>query len=501
MSASPTYVDEPDVILIGGGIMSANLAVMLKRLKPSMKLQVFEVSNELAQEASHSGNNAGTGHAGICELSYTPSREADGTVNVARALHIFEQFEHSKQFWSYLVASGIVTKPSDFIRAVPHIGFVHGAENVGFLRSRFEAMAQHHFFHPMEHTTDRETVSGWAPLVMEGRDNAPVAATKMDNGTEVNFGELARRMLQWLGQQEGCGLATGHRVTNLRQVNGAWKVGVRHQASGEKRFQRAKFVFVGAGGGTLPLLQSTALPAVRGLGAFPIGGHWLVCSKPEIASRHNAKVYGMTPKASPSLGAPHLDTRGLGAQRTLLFGPFAAWTGKFLKHTGSHTDLPLSLRSHNVGTLLNAGAHNLDLVRYCIAQGAQTMRDRIEAVREFYPEADPADWQLVDAGIRVQALKKADQGTIYFGTEVFTDSHQSIAALLGASPGASVSVNIAREVILTCFPQLLKESAALSRMKEMLPTYDEDLKPASMGTRFRAVSAKTETILHINPHF
>lgn len=500
MSASQTFVDDPDVILIGGGIMSANLGVMLKRLEPRLKIQVFEITDELAQEASHGGNNAGTGHAGICELSYTPSREADGSVNITRALQIFEQFEHSKQFWSHVVASGIVETPSDFIRAVPHIGFVHGQANVEFLRARFEAMGRHHFFQSMEYTMDRQTIAAWAPLLMDGRDHEPVAATKMDSGTEVDFGTLARRMLRWLGQQEGCGLATGHRVTSLSKAGDAWHVSVSHLATGEQRVHRAKFVFVGAGGGSLPLLQSTALPEVRGLGGFPIGGHWLVCSRPEIVSRHNAKIYGMVPKASPSLGAPHLDVRGLGREKTLLFGPFAAWTGKFLKHTGRHADLLFSLRTHNLTTLINTGLHNVDLVRYCIAQGLQTLEDRMQAVREFYPAARTADWQLVDAGIRVQALKKADHGAVYFGTEVFTDSQHSLAALLGASPGASVSVSIAREVILKCFPQLLEHSAGRARMKEMLPTYDEDLKQPAQAALFRKISANTEAILQLTPN-
>jgi len=315
----------------------------------------------------------------------------------------------------------------------------------------------------------------------------------------VNFGELARQMIGWLSQQEGCGLATGHRVARLSKADDAWHVSVRHAVSGEQQVHRAKFVFVGAGGGSLPLLQSTALPEARGLGAFPIGGHWLVCSKPEIVSRHGVKVYGMVPKASPSLGAPHLDVRVLCKEKTLLFGPFAAWTGKFLKHTGRHTDLLFSLRPHNLGTLLNTGLHNLDLVRYCIAQGLQSLEDRMEAVREFYPAARTADWHLVDAGIRVQALKKADHGAVYFGTEVFTDSHHSLAALLGASPGASVSVNIARELILKCLPQLLANSAGRDRMKEMLPTYDEDLKQPCNAGLFEKLSAAAEETLQLRP--
>lgn len=499
MSTAPTVIADPDVILIGGGIMSANLGVMLKRLDPRLRIQVFEVADDVAREASESGNNAGTGHAGLCELSYTPAPEADGSVNLGRALHIFEQFEHSKQFWSHAVASGIVAKPSAFIRAVPHIGFVSGREDTDFLRARFEAMRRHHFFRTMAYTTERDTIAAWAPLLMEGREAGPVAATKVDAGTEVDFGALARALLRWLGQQEGCGLATRSRVTGLSRSGGGWRVSVRHVDSGDVTEHRTKFVFVGAGGGSLPLLLSTALPEVRGLGGFPIGGHWLVCEKPEIVARHEAKVYGAVPKASPSLGAPHLDLRAIGGRRTLLFGPFATWTGKFLKHTGRPSDLLRSLRPHNVATLLRTGGRNLDLVRYLVAQALQSLEGQMRAVREFYPAACTADWRLVSAGIRVQALKPADRGAVTFGTEVLTDSRRSLAALLGASPGASVSASIAREVVMTCFPHLLEHPAGRARMREMIPSHEEELKQPAQAALFRKVSAEAEAILQLAP--
>lgn len=501
MTALPSVspVDRPDVILIGSGIMSANLGVMLKCLEPRLRIQLFEVTDELARESSDGWNNAGTGHAGICEVSYTPKREADGSVNVSRAVGIFEQFEHSKQFWSHAVASGVVQDPADFIHAVPHIGFVHGKENVDFLRARHEAMVRHHFFQPMEYTSDRPSIGAWAPLVMEGRDNEPVAATKMDAGTEVNFGALARKLLAWLAGQDGCGVATGHRVAGLRRTGGEWEVGATCMASGERRVHRAKFVFVGAGGGSLRLLQSTGLPEVRGLGGFPIGGQWLVCDHPEIVSRHSAKVYGMVPGSAPSLGGPHLDVRRLNGNRHLFFGPFASWTTKFLRLTGRCTDLPLSIRPDNLITLLKTGLHSRHLVRYLVEQGTQSMFDRMEALREFYPAAREADWRLIDAGIRVQTLKKSDRGAVYFGTEVFTGADHTLAALLGASPGASVSVSVALEVIKNCLPHLLTTTEGHSRMTAMIPTWDEDIKQPSNARLFQRVSAMTEEILQLHP--
>jgi malate dehydrogenase (quinone) len=490
-----TLIDQPDVILIGSGIMSATLAVMLKGLEPRPRIQVFEAGETLAPESSHGWNNAGTGHAGLCELSYTPAREADGSVNLTRTLRIFQQFEHSRQFWVHLVAAGIVPDPASFIRAMPHIAFVRGREDVDFLAARHAAMARHHFFPSMEYTDSRQAIAAWAPLVMDGRADEPVAATKSDAGTEVDFGELARGMLSWLTRQEGCGIASGHRATRIRRGGPGWEVTVRHLASGEERSAAAKFVFVGAGGGSLPLLQTTGLPEVRGLGGFPIGGQWLVCEKPDVVARHSAKVYGMVPKASPSLGGPHLDLRRLEGRSTLMFGPFATWTTRFLHRTGRFTDLPFSLRPDNLPTLLNTGRRNLDLVRYLLAQGLQVQEQRMATLREFYPQARSEDWRLIDAGIRVQALKRADRGAIYFGTEVLTAADGSLAALLGASPGASVSVNIVFEVIQKCLPHLLAHPDGHARMKAMIPTFAEDLQQPANAARFRQVQAETDARL------
>jgi len=492
-----THVENPDVVLIGSGVMSANLGAMLKRLEPALRIQVYEVTADLAQESSHGWNNAGTGHAGICELSYTPNREPDGTVNVSKVIEIFEHFEHSRQFWSYATANGMAPNPRDFINPVPHISFVHGEEMVDFLRARHEGMSRHHFFRGMEYTTDRETIGRWAPLLVEGRGSVPIAATKMDNGTDVNFGVLSRKLLDWLSRQEGCGIASGHRVTGLKKTGAGWEVRARNLSTGEVRTNRAKFVFVGAGGGSLPLLQKSGIPEAKGLGGFPIGGQWLVCDNPEIVKRHQAKVYGQPLDAAPTMAVPHLDTRILDGKQTLLFGPFAAWTTKFLHKEGSITDLPLSVRPDNLFTLVNIGIHNLDLVRYLVQQGTQSMQDRMDVLHVFYPAAQPGDWKLIDAGIRVQAIKKTDgkAGIVHYGTEVITSADHSISALLGASPGASVSVNIVLEVVKKCFPHLLSTAEGKARMKEMIPTYDEDIRAPEMAERFREVSRKASEIL------
>ena len=494
-----THLTNPDVVLIGSGVMSSNLGALLKRLQPDLSIQVYEVTEELAQESSHGWNNAGTGHAGICELSYTPKREADGSVNVTKVIEIFEQFEQSKLFWSHAVASGMVDEPKDFITPVQHLSFVHGQEQVDFLKARHAGMSAHHFFAPLEYSTDRETIGSWAPLLTEGRPSGPIAATKMDTGTDVNFGAISRKLLGWLGKQDGCGIASGHRVTDLQKTENGWLLTVKNLATGATFQNNAKFVFVGAGGGSLPLLQKSGIAEAKGLGGFPIGGQWLVCDNPEIVARHQAKVYGQALDAAPTMAVPHLDTRILDGKKTLLFGPFAAWTTKFLHQQGSYLDLPLSVKPDNLATLIKIGIHNLDLVKYLVQQGTQSMADRMKVLHVFYPDAKPEDWKLIDAGIRVQAIKKTDgeAGIVHYGTEVITDQDRSISALLGASPGASVCVNIVLEVIKTCFPQLLDTPQGLARIREMIPTFGIDTKLPENEAIYRQHSQQANQTLQL----
>ncbi len=494
-----THIENPHVVLVGSGIMSANLAALLKRLDPKLTIQVYEVTEDLAQESSNGWNNAGTGHAGICELSYTPNREPDGSVNVSNAIKIFEQFEYSKQFWSYAIAQRMIDQPKEFINPVQHLSFVHGQDQVDYLKARHAGLSAHHFFRAMQYTTDRATIGRWAPLLTEQRAEGPIAATKMDSGTDVNFGNIAGKLFAWLSRQSGCGIASHHRVTDLKKIAVGWDVSIRDLGTGAIRHNRAKFVFVGAGGGSLHLLQKSGIPEARGLGGFPIGGQWLVCENPAIVERHQAKVYGQALDAAPTMAVPHLDSRILDGKKTLLFGPFAAWTTKFLHRKGSIWDLPGSVRLHNLTTLLKIGASNLPLVRYLVQQGTQSMADRMAVLHIFYPAAKASDWKLIDAGIRVQAIKKTDgeAGIVHYGTEVITDSECTISALLGASPGASVCVHIVLEVIKKCFPDLVNSPESRARLKEMIPTFDVDIKLPENAAFFQAHSDQAEKNLQL----
>jgi malate dehydrogenase (quinone) len=488
----------PDVVLIGGGIMSAHLGAMLKRLDPRLAIEVYEAGAELARESSDGWNNAGTGHAGLCELNYTPPPAVSGApIDVTKAVEIFARFEQSRQFWSYAVAHGLAPRPAEWIRAVPHLSFVRGADEVAFLRARHAALIAHPFFRAMEFTADRDILRRWAPLLVDGRAAEPIAATKIDAGTDVNFGELSRRLLAWLGAQEGCRVFTGHRVTHLRRADAGWELAVRDNATRQSRAVRASFVFIGGGGGTIPLLRATGLDATRGLAGFPIAGQWLVCENPAVVARHFAKAYGPPPPDSGALGGPHLDVRHLRGKRVLLFGPFATWTTKFLHRTGRVTDLLRSIRADNLATLLRTGLRNPVLVRFLVAQALQGMESRLRALRGFYPGARAADWRLVEAGIRVQTLKKADAGRLTFGTEVVTAPDGTLAALLGASPGASVAANIALQVIQTCFPEKLRAPEGHARMKAMLPTFDLDLGQPAAAAAYAGRSAEIDGLLQL----
>lgn len=488
---SPNQIENPDVILIGTGIMSSTLGALLKKLDSSLRIQVYEMTEEFAQEASNGWHNAGTGHAGLCELSYTPDYGTDGEVDVKKAIEIFHQFEHSKQFWGYAARTGMIEDTHEFINPVPHLSFVYGQAQVDFLRSRHKKMTAHHFFEDMTYTEDRETIKEWAPLLLEGRDDTPLAMTKMALGSDVNFGALSGKLMKWLGDQKECGYATSHRITDItKQSDGSWKLDVKNLKTKETFTNTAKFVFIGAGGGSLPLLQKAGIEESKGFGGFPIGGQWLICDKPEIVEKHVAKVYGMSPGAAPTMAVPHLDTRIIDGKKSLLFGPYAAWTTKFLHVEGKFTDLPASIRTDNIASLIKVGLHNIPLVRYLIQQGTQSMTTRMKELQAFFPDAKESDWKLIDAGIRVQAIKKedGDAGIVHFGTEVLTSDDQSISALLGASPGASVSTNIMLEVIKRCFADRLATKEGHANMKAMIPSYDEDLTQPEMAARQRELS-------------
>jgi len=479
----------PDVVLIGAGIMSATLAILLKELQPDLTIEIFESLDAIATESSDAWNNAGTGHAALCELNYTPQR-ADGSVDCSKALQINESFKVSKQFWSYLVEKKRIESPKTFINRIPHLSFVHGAADVDFLRKRFAGLSAHHLFDGMEFSEDPKQLAEWMPLVMEGRDPVePVAATRMEIGSDVNFGALTRNLVEYLKTQPGIAVHLGQEIINVRRKAGsAWRLEVRDKATGSKRTVSAKFVFLGAGGGALPLLQKSGIPEGRGFGGFPVSGQWLVCENPELIEKHFAKVYGKAAVGAPPMSVPHLDTRLIDGKKGLLFGPYAGFTTKYLKN-GSFFDFPLAIKPDNFLPMTAAGLQNIPLTRYLIGQVLQSPEDRLNALREFIPGTQMKDWKLQVAGQRVQVIKKDRKkgGILQFGTEVICSGDGSMAALLGASPGASTSVEIMLKVIERCFPVQMETEAWQSKLKQMIPSHGESLaQDADLHHRIRS---------------
>ncbi|USK86214.1 malate:quinone oxidoreductase [Peribacillus asahii] len=461
--------NKTDVILIGAGIMSATLGTLLKELVPDWKITVFEKLDKAGEESSNEWNNAGTGHAALCELNYTPQK-SDGSIDITKAINVNEQFQVSRQFWAHLVNNDLIRNPQDFIMPLPHMSLVEGEKNVTFLKKRFEALSNNPLFQGMEFSDDPKKLKEWIPVIMDGRTSKePVAATKIDSGTDVNFGALTRMLIDHLKKQN-VEVNYNHQVNDLKRTSdGSWELKVRN-ANGQVERHTAKFVFIGGGGGSLPLLQKTGIPESKHVGGFPVSGLFLVCNNPKVVEQHHAKVYGKAKVGAPPMSVPHLDTRYIDNKKSLLFGPFAGFSPKFLK-TGSNMDLLGSVKPNNVLTMLSAGAKNMALTKYLIQQVMLSKEQRIEELREFVPNAKSEDWDIVVAGQRVQVIKDtaAGKGTLQFGTEVITGANGSVAALLGASPGASTAVHVMLDIIKKCFPQHMNEWEP--KLKEMIPSY------------------------------
>ena len=451
-STDPHRTEFFDVVLIGGGIMSATLGAMLRTLQPDWSIALFERLDDLATESSAPWNNAGTGHSGLCELNYMPDPQ-----DPAKATEIGRMFHLSRQYWAALTENGTID--NRFIHPAPHMDIVFGARDIEYLRRRFETLRELPLFADMQYTEDPDTVAAWAPLLMAGRDRTePVAATRYEAGTDIDFGALTHTLVETM-TTAGAQLRMRHEVNSLhRTPEGRWTVGGRDHNTG-RRFQvRAGFVFVGAGGYALKLLQKAKLPEVRGYGVFPFGGQFLRTDDPALVAQHNAKVYGQVATGAPPMSIPHLDKRVVDGQESLLFGPYATFSTKLLKH-GRLTDLFSTLRWRNIVVLLAVGVQNLGLVRYLLGQLLSTRRRKFTQLKRFYPDADPADWQLIQAGQRAQLIKPDPRklGALTFGTEVVTSADGSIAGLLGASPGASTAPAIMTDLLARCFPHRTRD--------------------------------------------
>jgi malate dehydrogenase (quinone) len=499
VTSDPSAVPDsanPDVVLVGGGIMSATLAALFGVVAPHWNVTVFESAADVAGESSDAWNNAGTGHAALCELNYTPAGP-DGRVDPAKAVTINEQFQVSRQFWSYLVRGGMTGSPKDFITPVPHLSFVTGEDGRAYMRNRHAALAAQPLFEGLEYTDDAAELADWLPLMMAGRDpGQTVAATRSAAGTDVNFGALTRLMLEDAATR-GVTVHCNQRVQKLeRDTDRRWIVTVRDALTGERRVVRTRFVFVGAGGGALPLLQTAGIPEIRGFGGFPVSGQFLRTTSPELVARHQAKVYGQAAVGAPPMSVPHLDLRLIDGDHSLLFGPYAGFSPKFLK-AGSMFDLPRSVRPNNLGSMLGVARTELALTRYLIGELLQSRSDRHTTLTSFVPEAEEHDWDMITAGQRVQVIKRdpgTGRGVLQFGTELVVGGDGSIAGLLGASPGASTAVSAMVTLLEQCFPDRIP--AWRPALQEAIPSYGRRLSEDS--ALLAEVRAETMQVLELN---
>jgi malate dehydrogenase (quinone) len=476
-SAHAEEAKKVDVLLIGGGIMSATLGVWLNELEPGTSMEMIERLDGVALESSNGWNNAGTGHSALAELNYTPEDDK-GNVQIPKAVEINEAFQISRQFWSWQVQQGVLKNPRSFINSTPHMSFVWGDDNIKFLKKRYEALQASPLFAGMQYSEDPAVIKKWVPLMMEGRDpNQKVAATWTPIGTDVNFGEITRQFVAHLQTTPKFDLKLSSEVQDItKNEDGTWRVSYKNLKDGTKSETDAKFVFIGAGGGALHLLQKSGIPEAQEYAGFPVGGSFLVTENPTIAEQHLAKAYGKASVGAPPMSVPHLDTRVLDGKRVILFGPFATFSTKFLKE-GSYLDLLTTTTTHNVWPMTKVGIKEYPLVEYLAGQLMLSDEDRMNALKEYFPNAKAEDWRLWQAGQRVQIIKRdeAAGGVLKLGTEIVSSADGSIAGLLGASPGASTAAPIMLTVLQKVFKDKVASPAWQEKLHQIVPSYGTQL--------------------------
>tara|TARA_Y100001968_G_scaffold308727_1_gene327852 strand:+ start:6101 stop:7588 length:1488 start_codon:yes stop_codon:yes gene_type:complete len=461
-----------DAVLVGAGIMSTTLAILITEILPNVKILIIEKLESAGLESTGAFNNAGTGHAANCELNYTPINK-DGNFQMDKALKINNAFEITMEFWASLYKSDKIDI-GKFLKFIPHISFVNGKENSEFLYRRYLQMREYREFENMEFSSSFDAISSWAPLITMDRDiGEKIAATRIKRGTDINFEALTHEYLSYLRTNKNVEIKFSTELINLKRYEkNNWELFLKQKD--KEIYMVSNYIFLGAGGDSIKLLQKSKIPEGKLYGGFPVSGKWLITDNVKLTSQHNSKVYGKAEIGSPPMSVPHLDARWIKGKKFLLYGPFAGATTKFLKK-GSHFDLFNSFKKENILSIFDVGFNNFDLINYLISQSLQNHSSRIKSLRKMMPSALSSDWSLRNAGQRVQIIKKTKQGGVLkFGTEVVNSEDGSLTALLGASPGASTSVQIMIEVLKkSCF--IKKENISIEKNLSHLLTFNNPL--------------------------
>ena len=472
--------DDDGITLIGGGIMSLTLGVLINEIYPDYPINLIEKLSDISLESSSALNNAGTGHAGYCELNYTP-QEKNGEINISRAININEMFENSLEFWAYLETKYKFFDCKKFLKKTPHISFVKGDKNIIFLKSRYESLKKQPLFKEMEFSDDPKIIHQWAPLLnFKNEKKERYAATRVEHGTDINFGEISIQLLNLLKKNKKFHLYTNSNVEKISVLkDGLIDLKIKNQINKNIIEIKSNRIFIGAGGQSIALLQKMGLKETNGYAGFPISGKWLICNNKEIVKRHNAKVYSQVFDNAPPMSIPHLDLREIDGKQYLLFGPFAGFTFKFLKQ-GSNLDLPKSIRINNIRSLIIVFLKNFSLLIYLIKQSLMNHASRMKQLRYFYEDAKDSDWKLLDAGKRVQIIKNCpfEGSKLEFGTEIIFSQNKRICALIGASPGASISANAMSKVFIGMFGK-----NKYVNLKKIISSYGSNLNSSSMKTK------------------
>ena len=486
-----------DAVLVGAGIMSGTLALLLTEVLPDIKILIIEKLDSPGSESTGAFNNAGTGHAANCELNYTPIDEK-GKINIDKALSINRSFENSMSLWASLYESGKIDIKK-FLKFIPHISFVSGKENISFLKKRYQLMVNNPEFIDMEFTSSFSQISSWANLITKDRNPLnEIAATRVERGTDINFEALTKEYLSFVSKNKNVELRYKTELIDLKKIDQKqWELELSF--NGRKISVRTAYVFLGAGGKTINYLQKSKIPEANNYGGFPVSGKWLICEEKYLTEKHNSKVYGKADIGSQPMSVPHLDTRWIDGKKLLLFGPFAGFTTKFLKQ-GSYFDLFNSIKKNNIFSMLDVGVKNNDLIKYLISQSLKNHNSRVENLKNMMPSADPSNWYLKNAGQRVQIIKKTYKGgSLKFGTEIVTSTDGSLSALLGASPGASTAVSIMVAVLKKSCLFLNDKSNLQKRINDLI--YQSQFTYESDKDFLTNIKKRNNSILGFHPEF